>query len=205
MCLFSLIVNDDILEHLLCYRYCEMCILSLTSAEFVLSEIMSIHFASLLHSNIIAQLLNCIQSSACSSAFPRKFELGLMCEEDCSSSLLGSIRTITPKNLVQEYIKSFKDYYMPLWEPAEISKLWNTSYRYMRTERHVKELFNQWGGCVRWILEKPFEDSKNLLQKAVDSSTGESLLAACRGENGDSVTPCFACSVQLLSSKAREI
>lgn len=91
--------------------------------------------------------------------------------------------------LVQVYVKSAKDFYMPLWEPNEISKLWNASYRNSRHKDHVRELFSQWGGCVRWILEKPYEDSKNKLQEAVDSSTGENLLAACRSENDDKVNP----------------
>lgn len=90
-------------------------------------------------------------------------------------------------HLVQEYIKSAKDYYMPLWKGVEISKVWNASYRDSRDQDEVRELFDQWGGCVRWVLEKPFEDSKDKLQKAVDSSTGENLLAACRGENDDKV------------------
>ena len=89
--------------------------------------------------------------------------------------------------LIQAYVKSAKDYYMPLWEADEISKLWNANYRKKRIRRQVRELFSQWGGCVRWILEKPYEDSKNKLQEAVDGSTGENLLAACRGENDDKV------------------
>lgn len=102
-----------------------------------------------------------------------------------------------PILLVQEYIKSAKDYYMPVWTPAEISNLWNASYRNIRTVDNVKELFRQWGGCVRWILEKPFEDSKDQLQKAVDSSTGENLLAACRGENDENVSSYYACWVKV--------
>ena len=95
-----------------------------------------------------------------------------------------------PLHLIQAYVKSAKDYYMPLWEPAEISKLWNASYKKRRHRGHVRELFSQWGGCVRWILEKPYEDSKNKLQEAVDSSTGENLIAACSSENDDRVD-CF--------------
>lgn len=87
---------------------------------------------------------------------------------------------------------------MPLWEPNEISKLWNASYRNSRNKDHVRELFSQWGGCVRWILEKPYEDSKDKLQEAVDSSTGENLLAACRSENDDKVNLFCACYVHLL-------
>ena len=76
---------------------------------------------------------------------------------------------------------------MPLWEPAEISKLWGASYRKKRIRHQVRELFSQWGGCVRWILEKPYEDSKNKVQEAIDCSTGESLLKACRSGIDDKV------------------
>ena len=63
-----------------------------------------------------------------------------------------------------------------IWDRTEVSKLWNASYRNRRDRDEVRELCDQWGGCVRWILEKPYEDSKNKLQdlealEAVDSST----------------------------------
>lgn len=93
---------------------------------------------------------------------------------------------------------------MPLWEPAEISKLWDASYKYIRPKSKVLTLLSEWGGCVRWILEKPFEDSRDKLQRDVDSSTAENLLAACRGENDDNVRS-FTRSVKLVSYKAREI
>lgn len=93
---------------------------------------------------------------------------------------------------------------MPLWEPVEIAKLWNASYKNSRPRSEILKLLSEWGGCVRWILEKPFEDSRDELQKAVDSSTAENLLAACRAENDDNVRS-YTRSVKLVSYMAREI
>ena len=89
---------------------------------------------------------------------------------------------------MQDFRKSGKIYYMPVWTIPELNKLLNAVYRNSRDIKDVEELYRQWGGCVRWVLEKPRKESEKLLEDSVKASTADNLLAACKGYNNDKVS-----------------
>ena len=62
---------------------------------------------------------------------------------------------------MQKFRNSGKIYYMPVWTIAELQKLLNAVYAKSRTVQDVAELYSQWDGCVRWVLDKPKKDSEN--------------------------------------------
>ena len=92
---------------------------------------------------------------------------------------------------MQKFRESAKIYYMPVWTLAELTKLHNAVYAKSRSVQDVRELYRQWGGCVRWVLEKPKKESENLLEDSVNASTADNLLAACKGWDDDNVASSF--------------
>ena len=93
----------------------------------IMSKSLSTHFASL-------QLDSC-PSLTCSafSGIHRVFHLksGSACYGDWLFVIFTRLNSgmKRPMRLVQAYVESAKAYFMPLWEDAEIIKLWNESYR----------------------------------------------------------------------------
>ena len=91
---------------------------------------------------------------------------------------------------MQRFRESGKIYYMPVWTVAELNKLLNGVYAKSRSVQDVRELYRQWGGCVRCVLEyleKPKQESEKLLEDDVNASSADDLLAACTGYNNDKV------------------
>ena len=77
---------------------------------------------------------------------------------------------------------------MPVWTASELNTLFRAVYAKSRDVKDVEELYQQWGGCVRWVLDKPKAESERLLLDAVNATTADSLLAAAKGYNDDSVS-----------------
>ena len=89
---------------------------------------------------------------------------------------------------MQAYRKSAKIYYMPVWTMSELETLFKAKYEGSRDGKDVWEMYRHWGGCVRWVLEKPREDSERLLFDSVEASNADKLMAACIGSNDDAAS-----------------
>ena len=74
-----------------------------------------------------------------------------------------------------------------MWTVSELNKLHDAVYKKDRAIQDVIDLYRQWGGCVRWVLEKPKKESEKLLEDDVNASSADDLLAACTGYNNDKV------------------
>lgn len=91
---------------------------------------------------------------------------------------------------MQTFRKSAKIYYMPLWTVSD------AVFAKSRKPQDVREIYEQWGGCVCWVLEKPKEESEELLEDSLNAIPADKLWAACQVYNDDEVNS-FSCSFRL--------